>query len=188
MMSVAQPSEGARGDRGVDGLNRSEAFEWFFRAQFPAVRRSVFLIVGDVGRAEEIAQDAFVQLYRHWRRVETYERPEAWVRKVAVRLAMKRVRRDRLRASLERRTWDPEPLAPDTGHDLDVLRAVARLPPAQRAVVVLHYYEDRPLAEIAEIVGCTPSTAKVHAFKARRRLAVLLGEADDVEEEDVDVE
>ncbi|MBA2634710.1 MAG: sigma-70 family RNA polymerase sigma factor [Chloroflexi bacterium] len=49
------------------------------------------------------------------------------------------------------------------------------MPPRQRAVVALFYYEDRPLTEIAELLGCSHSTAKVHLFKARRRLAGLLG-------------
>jgi RNA polymerase sigma-70 factor (sigma-E family) len=169
----------------VGSLSSSETFEWFFRAEFPAVRRSVYLIVGDLGRAEEIAQDAFVQLFRHWRRVEAYDHPEAWVRRVAVRLALKRVRRDRVRESLERRTWVPDRPSADPPRDLDVLAAVTRLPPTQRAAIVLHYYEDRPLAEIASILGCTTSTAKVHVFKGRRRLATLLKEREDM---DADVE
>jgi Sigma-70 region 2 len=51
--------------------------------------RSVFLIVRDRGRAEEITQEAFVKLYTHWRRVARYDRPDAWVRRVAIRMAIR---------------------------------------------------------------------------------------------------
>ena len=62
------------------------------------------------------------------------------------------------------------------GADLDLAAALRRLPPQQRAAVALHYYEDRPLAEVAQILNCSHATAKVHVFKARRRLATLLGQ------------
>ena len=60
--------------------------------------------------------------------------------------------------------------------------ALGELPPQQRAAVALFYLEDRPVAEVAEIIGCSPSTAKVHLHQARKRLATILGEewVDDV--------
>ena len=51
----------------------------FFRDEFPAVLRTIELMIRDRARAEEITQDAFVQLYLHWPRISRYERPEAWV-------------------------------------------------------------------------------------------------------------
>ena len=67
------------------------------------------------------------------------------------------LQRERLRLVLER-TVEP---APDPGPtDPDVLRAIGALPGMQRASVVLFYFEDRPLAEIADIMGCSPSTAR----------------------------
>jgi RNA polymerase sigma-70 factor (ECF subfamily) len=71
-----------------------------------------------------------------------------------------------------------EPPRQEEGADLDLADAMRRLPPQQRAAVALHYYEDRPLTEVAQILNCSHSTAKVHVFKARRRLAVLLNEPD----------
>ena len=49
-----------------------DEYVWFFRAEFPAVVRTVYLIVRDRGRAEEIAQDAFMRLHVHWRTVSRY--------------------------------------------------------------------------------------------------------------------
>jgi RNA polymerase sigma-70 factor (ECF subfamily) len=149
------------------------AFSAFFRSQFGAVSRTVHLIVRDRARAEDIAQEAFLQLYRYWDRVAGYERPEAWVRRVAIRLAMRSLRRDALWAKVRalllprHHIHEPEP---------DVPAAVARLPRAQRAAIVLHYYEDRPVAEIAAMIGCSEPTARVHLHRGRRRLAELLGE------------
>jgi RNA polymerase sigma-70 factor (ECF subfamily) len=61
-----------------------------------------------------------------------------------------------------------------------VWAAVAQLPPQQRAAIALHYLEDRSVADIAEILECTPSTAKNHLHKGRTRLAqVLEGGTDD---------
>jgi DNA-directed RNA polymerase specialized sigma24 family protein len=159
---------------GREGAAGADAFTWFFRAEFPAVVKTVWLVVHDRGRAEEIAQDAFVQLLQHWTKVARYERPDAWVRRVAIRLAVRALRREALGRVLERGMDAPTLPAPV---DVDLLAAVRRLPPAQRAAVVLFYFEDRPVAEIAQILGCTESTAKAHLFKARRRLAELLGEA-----------
>jgi RNA polymerase sigma-70 factor (ECF subfamily) len=64
---------------------------------------------------------------------------------------------------------------PDATH-LDVAGALSHLTRSQRAAIALFYYEDRPVAEIALLLGCTESTARVHLFHARRRLATLLGE------------
>jgi RNA polymerase sigma-70 factor, ECF subfamily len=74
----------------------------FYRAEFASVARTVYIIVRDRQRAEDITQETFLRLLQHWAKVSRYERPAAWVRRVAIRLATKQVRRERLRAQLER--------------------------------------------------------------------------------------
>ena len=74
----------------------------FFLREFAPVVRTVTLMLRDGARAEEIAQDAFVQLYLGWEKVSRYERPDAWVRRVAIRLAMRAIRRQRLWALVRR--------------------------------------------------------------------------------------
>src|SRR4051794_14969996 len=81
----------------------------FYRAEFRPVARTVFLIVHDAARAEDLTQEAFLALLQHWTKVSTYERPGAWVRRVAIRLATKHVRREGLRRRLERDTVAQEP-------------------------------------------------------------------------------
>jgi len=95
------------------------------------------------------------------------------VRRIAVRMAVRAASRQRFLGTLLGRLEAPRT---ESGSDLDLAAAMRRLPPQQRAAVALHYYEDRPLAEVAQILSCSHATAKVHVFKARRRLAALLGE------------
>jgi RNA polymerase sigma-70 factor (ECF subfamily) len=147
----------------------------FFRAEFAAVTRTAYLVLHDRDAAEDVAQDAFTQLFLQWAKISAYERPDAWVRRVAIRMAVRAARRHSLLDTLLGRLVPPRA---DEGGDLDLAAAVRRLPPQQRAAVALHYYEDRPLAEVAQILGCSHATAKVHVFKARRRLAALLGESE----------
>src|SRR5262252_2606882 len=78
-------------------------FEELFDAEFPAVVRSAFVVCQDLGRAEDLAQEAFLELLRHWRRVSRYDRPGAWVRRVAIRKAVQATKREARRAWFERR-------------------------------------------------------------------------------------
>jgi RNA polymerase sigma factor (sigma-70 family) len=149
----------------------------FFRDEFPSVLRTITLMLRDQSRAEEITQDAFIQLLLGWPKISRYERPGAWVRRVAVRLAMRSIRRDRLWARVREGLL---PSAPARSSRFDVDGAIRRLPASQRAAIVLHYYEDRPLAEVAMILGCAEPTARVHLHHGRNRMRELLGEDDDV--------
>ena len=148
-------------------------YDLLFSVEFPAIMRTVYLILHDLDRAEDIAQDAFVQLLKHWRKVSRYDRPGAWVRRVAIRLAMDSMRRERLRSVLERSI---EPAPDPVPADVDVLGAIRDLSGMQKAAVVLFYFEDRPVTEIADILGCSDSTARVHLHRARQHLAAVLGE------------
>lgn len=162
---------------------RSEAsaeFDWWFRATYSSVERTVFLVIGDRASAEEVAQDAFLKMFQRWSTVRRYERPDAWARRVAIRMAIKQVKRDRRRTELER-------LAVERGDhvslpDPDLAACVARLSPMQRAVVVLYYWEDNSVFDIARALQVSESTVKQHLFRARARLADALGEeaTDDV--------
>jgi RNA polymerase sigma-70 factor (ECF subfamily) len=151
-------------------------FDEVFTAEFTAVERTVFLIVHDREMAKEVTQDAFVALLRTWRKVSRYEHPGAWVRRVAIRLAVRALKREGSRARAEQN-------ALETGHapssrDLDLLRAVQSLPARQRAAVVLFYFEDRSVREVADLLGCSPPTARVHLHRARQRLEQLLSVAE----------
>jgi len=152
-------------------------FEDLFVEEYPRVVRTVFFVLQDEGRAEEVTQDAFVQLLRHWAKVRDYDRPGAWVRRVALRLAVKTARREQRLVALTRRLRPQQvqelpvfPISPET------MAALRSLPVKERAVVVLHYLEDRPVAEIADLLDCTESAVKMRLSRARHHLADLLAE------------
>src|SRR3954469_2518144 len=122
-------------------MSGDEAFEEVFRREYPSVLRTVALIVVDREVAAEVTQEAFTQLHLRWRRVSRYERPGGWVRRVAIRDAVRHRDRSRRGVVLEARAFGVE-RHDDALVDLDVLRAIATLPAQQRAAVVLRYYED----------------------------------------------
>jgi len=168
------PVSGDVEERSIRDLDA--AYAHLYRKEFTNVARTIHLIVHDMDRAEDITQEAFLQLHLHWSRIADYDRPDAWVRRVAIRLAMRGSRRDSLWAAV-RGLLLPQAPAPESS--MDVADAVRRLPRGQRAAIALHYYEDRPVAEIATLMGCAEATVKVHLHRGRKRLAELLGEEDD---------
>jgi RNA polymerase sigma-70 factor (ECF subfamily) len=150
-----------------------EDYDTFFRACYLPVVRTVLLVVHDRMLAEDVAQEAFYRLLKHWRSVSKYELPEAWVRRVAIRIAVREVKRSAARAVKERQDvverYDDLP-------DPDVLRAVRELSPMQRTTVALYYWEDRRVAEIADLLEVSEATVKQHLHRARHRLAEVLSE------------
>lgn len=154
-----------------------EEFERVFRSAYRAVLQTASLVLQDRGRAEEVTQDAFLRLYERWGGAVTFERPEAWVRKVAVRDAVRRAKRERVVPVMA--LVDRQPTG-DRLPDIDLLRAVGALPPQQRAAVALYYLEDLPVDEVADLMQVAPATVRQHLFKARSQLAERLGEPQEV--------
>lgn len=149
-------------------------FETFFRSEYVRVVAAVRGIVGDVATAEEVAQDAMTALYVRWERISRYDSPGGWVHHVAVQMARRRARRDRMRNRLERQIGLRRSEERSRGADLDWSSALARLPVAQREVIILFHVHDRPIAEIAEALGIPESTVKTRLHRARRRLRDLV--------------
>jgi RNA polymerase sigma factor (sigma-70 family) len=149
----------------------SASFESLFRREYRSVARAVYLILYDHGAAEEVTQDAFAKLLQRWDRISEYERPDAWVRHIAVRMAIRRARRELRRPSIESRHHHA---AAHDVPDIDLARAIGELSPHQRAAVVLFYWDDRSVSEIATILGSSESTVKQHLHRARSQLRALL--------------
>ena len=162
------------------------SFEDVFRADHRAVVAIALALTGSRAVAEEVAQEAFLRAHQRWDRIGTYERPGAWVRRVAINLALS----DQRRRTSERRAIARLELVRDDDGDRaagvveadEFWAAVRELPPQQRTAVVLRYVEDRPVADIAEILEVAEGTAKAHLHKARRALARRL--TIDLEEEE----
>ena len=148
-------------------------YDWYFRACFPRLTRTVYLMVHDQALAEDVAQEALYRMLRHWRTVSSYDQPEAWARRVAIRIAVREIQRRAVRPAKEQ-LGQHVPVA--SLPDPDVAAAVAGLAPMQRAAVVLFYWDDLPVREIAEVLEVSESTVKQHLHRARHRLAAVLGE------------
>jgi RNA polymerase sigma factor (sigma-70 family) len=168
-------TEGAQrpGEPGAASAAADDTFEDLFRREFGPITRTAYLVVGDWEVAREIAQDAFVQTLRHWKKVQAMESPGGWVRRVAIRDAVRARRRDARGRAL---MLDSAPGASEPAVALDVRTALLTLPSRQRAVIALYYLDDQPVAEIAALLGCSAGTVKTHLARGRQALAVLLGE------------
>jgi RNA polymerase sigma factor (sigma-70 family) len=152
-------------------MARRDDFEALMRAEYAGVLRLVSVVLGDDAAARDVTQEAFTRLYVHWPRVQRGTAPGGWVRTVAVREAW-RVAQRRGRET----TGVPDTATERDGRDIDLDRAIAALPPKQRAAIALHYLADAPVAEVATVLGCAEATARVHLHRARLRLAELLHE------------
>jgi RNA polymerase sigma-70 factor (ECF subfamily) len=161
----------------VLGRGAAHRFEDVFRADHRAVLAIVLALTGDRAVAEELVQEAFLRAHQRWARIGGYENPGAWVRRVAINLALS----DRRRRGAERRAVarsGAAPASPDgaggvVGADR-FWRAVDALPKQQRAVVVLHYLEDRSVRDIAAVLDLAEGTVKAHLSRARAALAARL--------------
>jgi RNA polymerase sigma-70 factor (ECF subfamily) len=151
-----------------------EEFERVFRSAYRRVLQTVSLVLHDRGRAEEVTQDAFLRLYERWGGAVALEHPEAWVRRVAVRDAIRRAKRERVVPVM---SVDDNRAAGDRLPNIDLLRAVGDLPAQQRAAVALHYLEDLPVDQVAALMEVAPATVRQHLFLARSQLAERLGES-----------
>jgi RNA polymerase sigma-70 factor (ECF subfamily) len=150
------------------------AFDDFVRVEWPGIVRSLRLIAGDDG-AEDVAQDAFARAYSRWTKIGAYDKPGAWVRRVAIRDAV----RERKRRARGRELEAAAAVTVEPGSALDLVAALRTLSPQQRVCIVLRYLEGYENVEIAELLGCAATTVGVHLHRAKLRLAVALQEVID---------
>jgi RNA polymerase sigma-70 factor (sigma-E family) len=151
-------------------------FAEFYAAQYGRLRHLGYWLTGDWAQAEELAQEALVRTWWRWPVVRRLDRPGDYARKVLVN----RHRSLRRRALVEARyaaRLGVEATAPFDGHeDAAVLAAaLGRLTPRQRAVVVLRYQEDLPVAEVARLLRTSVGTVKSTSNRALARLRSQLG-------------
>lgn len=132
----------------------------------------------DRGRAEEVAQDVFLQLYRNLRSIETDAHLLFWLRQVATRRCIDVTRRSRLKAVSLEDAGELRAVEKRSDALLDrKLRAlIEELPDIQRAVVTLRYQEDLDPSDICRIVNLPVNTVKSHLHRALQALRRKLGE------------
>ncbi|CAM5381626.1 MULTISPECIES: SigE family RNA polymerase sigma factor [Streptomyces] len=153
-------------------------FQEFVRARWSHLVRTAYLLTGDAHHAEDLTQTALAKAYRSWRRVSRADSPEAYVRRMLVSCNSDRFRKRRVSESLT--DAPPERAGRDEGYaGVDergaLLGALAQLPPKQRAVVVMRYWEDLSETEVAELLGCSVGTVKSQASKGLAKLRTYPG-------------
>jgi len=162
----------------TDDEQSEPSFERVFAAEYGPLTALALALTGERGSAEDLVQEAFYRLFRHWNRVSRYERPGAWVRRVLINLATSRRRRvlreALIMARLRHSTGFDEGSAPLPGDSAEFWSAVRRLPRRQAQVLILYYAEDRPVAEIAGILGLAEGTIRAQLHSGRRVLAARL--------------
>lgn len=172
-----EPETRLRGVKGMGPASDSEQRDAaaFYAATYSRLVSVVGVVAQSREEAEEAVQDAFVRLLGQWSKVSRYDDPEAWVRKVAFGYVSNR-RRSALRGARAFRRYGPAPdVAAPSGDAVDLHRALAALPQAQRAVLVL---QDLGLTTdaIAHQLGIPTGTVKSRLSRARAAVAPLLKE------------
>lgn len=168
----------------------AEAFERIYQLHSRRVYSLCLRMMGNAAEAEDLAQEAFLQLFR---KIHTFRGESAfstWLHRLTVNVVLMRLRRKTaVEASLEQITEPDEETggppreigAEDLGlagsvDRVNLERAVAQLPPGYKQVFVLHDIQGYEHNEIAELMGCSIGNSKSQLHKARTRLRELLQE------------
>jgi RNA polymerase sigma-70 factor (sigma-E family) len=162
----------------VQSESMRTAYAGFVAGRWAALYRTALLMTGEPGEAEDLLQATLVKAYIHWARVARAESPEAYVRRMLVNTFISTRRRGVWRR--ERGRGEPPEVAVPNHADAALERMnlwsfIRVLPPRQRAVIVLRFYEDMSERQIAEALGCSQGTVKSQASDALRTLRARIG-------------
>ena len=160
-----------------------DRFREFARSQSVVLRRSAFLLCGDWHLAEDLTQTSLIKLYKAWPRVTRTDRPTSYARKILMRCWLDEWRRAWHRAELtvvdvpDRGDDRADPTVRQEQDELraELFDALVAVPPRQRAVLVLRYYEAFSVAETAEVLGCSEGTVKSQAARGLATMKAALG-------------
>jgi RNA polymerase sigma-70 factor (ECF subfamily) len=159
------------------GSGRTDYDEFFIAAR-PQLVGLGFALTGDVQVAHELAQEALVRSWLHWRKIRRYDDPTAWARRVVRNLAANHARHLRRAPSLPRLEHVDAP----TLDRLALIEALGRLPGPQREALVLHDALGLPVAEVAIELGVPEGTVRSWLSRGRAVLAPILGVRDETTE------
>ncbi|WP_327000390.1 SigE family RNA polymerase sigma factor [Dactylosporangium sp. NBC_01737] len=175
--------EGRRGRMGLlwpgGRRGRDEDFVAYYAARGTVLHHTAYLLCGDWHLAEDLTQITFAKLYRVWHRLERHDVLDQYARQVL------------LRAFLDerRRPWHRERATPPESPDLDGIvadavvpderlllqRALMRLSKRHRAVLVLRFWADLSVEQVADVLGCSPGTVKSQTSRGLAGLRASLG-------------
>ena len=177
--------------KGVSGSVRRERrrgeFERFVAGHADELLRTAYLVVGDLAEAEDLVQESLLRVARRWPRVSGMDHPIAYARRVVINLALDGAkRRSRQRQELESKDDPRLEHRPDESStsaiaavdaQAELLDALDTLPPRQRAMLVLRYFEDLSEAQVADVLCCSLGTVKSTTSRGLARLRQTLQDA-----------
>jgi len=154
-------------------------FVAYYTARGGVLRSTAYLLCGDWHLAEDLTQTTFTKLYRAWHRIQRHEVLDQYARRVLLRVFLDERRRPWRR---EFATVPDSPaldvVAPSDGmpdERLLLTTALLRLPPRHRAVLVLRFWADQSVEQVADILGCSPGTVKSQTSRGLANLREALG-------------
>jgi len=160
--------------------SEEQQYTEYVTARLPTLRRTAYLLCGDEHRADDLVQVTITKLYVHWRRASAADHLDAYVRAMLVRtfLSEQRLawtRRIRLTGAPNETPAVPVESGPDVETRLVVRKALARIAPKARAVLVLRFLLDLSVAEAASALGCSQGNVKSQTAVGLAALRRLLG-------------
>ena len=152
------------------------SFDAWYQVEYRPVVALVSTLVKSRAAAEELTQDAFLEAHRKWAAVSTHPNPGGWIRTVVLNKARSRFRRGAAEARAYRRHLGrADPDLAQLPEPLDHFWAEVRnLPTRQAQVIALHYMDDLPVDEIADVLSISPGSVKTHLHRGRATLAPKL--------------
>ncbi|MBR7836498.1 SigE family RNA polymerase sigma factor [Actinospica durhamensis] len=155
------------------------AFTEYFAARQTWLRGVAYMLCQDWHRADDLLQTTAMRLYARWPRADRIENLDAYARKILVNTFLAEQRSPWWKRVIPHwENTDGAVEAPDPSDALDLRAALAALPPRQRATVILRYYDELSVLEVAEILGCAPGTVKSQTARALTALRRTLTDED----------
>jgi RNA polymerase sigma-70 factor (sigma-E family) len=156
-----------------------DEFDRFVAGNVEQLLKTAYLITWDVGEAEDLVQECLFKLARRWPRVRGMAQPGGYARRILVNLALRDARgRSRRRGELDGSPAVVDQPARDLFAGLEtraeLLDALGRLTPRQRAVLVLRYFNDLTESQTADVLGWSQGTVKSNASRGLARLREVL--------------
>lgn len=162
-------------DPGLQVLARPRpSFEELYTSSYQSLVRLAFVLTSSIELSEDIVQDCFVRLHRHYDRLETPERYAKQAVVNACRSHFRKIGRERDKRPLLYVVDGEESASGAGAHPGELHDVLLRLPYRQRAAVVLRFYADLSEIEIAEVLGCAPGTVGSLIHRALERLRGVL--------------
>lgn len=161
------------------GRSSDREFSGWVAARGPALERYAYVLTGDRHRAEDLVQNALLKVYRQWHRISGLEHPDAYVRRMVTNQYLDWRRRGQNAETSDLADADrplPDPAVGVVERD-ELARALQRVTPHQRTVLVLRHVDGLADEAIADVLGCSVATVRTHAARGRERLRMVLSES-----------